>query len=1107
MAFRRNNPRFSTAAPTGAEALAARDMSRRSAVQSPFGQSFNTLNNGRPGQRVVASSSTSAIAKKLGSVATVGLSHERREISQHRNANQPITGSSTDRPISIDDDNDEEPPSRNLTAKYGQTPAQSSSSIGPQVTASEHKSPPRLTLVESSVVPSRDRKRKHSEEHRLAGPSHISNGKRPEEPSYAFSDDESNDPLDVLEPSASESAAPVSPPKVASQMKPANRMAQLGKTFPSTLTMGPHPAKRPKEDPKASSTLAEASSSSVSFSRDANPKAQCFPLVSFIVGELDGVGGDASPKLSFTNKASSTRFDVEWTESSRTQTIQFDASEITAVRIERKPQVDEIVLLEMHLRSNSTSARQIKGRCNGYDITTDQTAIICQARLFKSTKDSWEQFASWFKKAAGGGCDWRIIDHSAGKAIFSTYESVVQQSAARRRRDKAQEAQKDLRQDSTLDLTSDVPATTSTKTLSNRKSPDATRGVNTRADNRSSNATTFTASTRPRPTPRVAEAPPPRQTRLATSSARNDDSLLDSPEESSKRQAKLPARTSDELLLQYPLDGPGRVSIFESDEDRLRDGEFLNDTIIEFGLKHRLLKLRDTNPSLYDSIYLFNTFFYRQLTKSKRHDENYAQVRKWTNKIDIFSKKFIVIPINENLHWYLALVLNPGKVLTQRKESAVKNLGSPSSTATPEHRPSENASGLLPDEIDRSCSKANITVDLDLSDEDIADPQPPKAASVIALSDAESHMERSYSQLNIGGPKESTPPPKASETHAMQLDTPNGTSEQLTTGSAAVKEATSLPSTQTAFLPEGLNDYVLQSLDGIPSSPIANGENVSKLLDDGNDDVDIVDGSSNVDNAGQGKLVGGGSLQPNDTASSSSQPKKAPMRIVPGESLSKQRNTSPDGLVSAVKPPKPRQQQQYGSNKGKGRADPTAAASTASFYGTRGAGATTASPTQSFTSPTQTRAKAAVKKRDEIDLCDIDDGNSSTGSQAPVGPKRRQPAAPARQAPERQPSARQESALTKNRARLEEVVVLTFDSLGSKHTSVRTTVKHYLQNEARDKKRVNLDFKDMEIDYIDVAVPGQSNWCDCGLYVLLCEYKDPLQSRKDRASMKTDASF
>ena len=35
------------------------------------------------------------------------------------------------------------------------------------------------------------------------------------------------------------------------------------------------------------------------------------------------------------------------------------------------------------------------------------------------------------------------------------------------------------------------------------------------------------------------------------------------------------------------------------------------------------------------------------------------QVRKWSKSIDLFSKDYIIVPINEHQHWYLAIICYP----------------------------------------------------------------------------------------------------------------------------------------------------------------------------------------------------------------------------------------------------------------------------------------------------------------------------------------------------------------------------------------------------------------------------------------------------------------
>lgn len=49
----------------------------------------------------------------------------------------------------------------------------------------------------------------------------------------------------------------------------------------------------------------------------------------------------------------------------------------------------------------------------------------------------------------------------------------------------------------------------------------------------------------------------------------------------------------------------------------------------------------------------------------KDKQAGYQSVRKWTSKFDLFQKKYIIVPINEHLHWYLAIICNPEYVLQQ----------------------------------------------------------------------------------------------------------------------------------------------------------------------------------------------------------------------------------------------------------------------------------------------------------------------------------------------------------------------------------------------------------------------------------------------------------
>ncbi|PWN42457.1 hypothetical protein IE81DRAFT_290166 [Ceraceosorus guamensis] len=124
--------------------------------------------------------------------------------------------------------------------------------------------------------------------------------------------------------------------------------------------------------------------------------------------------------------------------------------------------------------------------------------------------------------------------------------------------------------------------------------------------------------------------------------------------------------------LRYPQDRPGAVDVYNEDIAKLAEGEFLNDTIIELGLKVLHEEIRKRDSELADSIHIFSSFFYKRLTSTAPRDYSraYELVRKWA-KVSIFTKKYLVLPINESLHWYLAIVVNPSYAVDEGRIAAM----------------------------------------------------------------------------------------------------------------------------------------------------------------------------------------------------------------------------------------------------------------------------------------------------------------------------------------------------------------------------------------------------------------------------------------------------
>lgn len=169
---------------------------------------------------------------------------------------------------------------------------------------------------------------------------------------------------------------------------------------------------------------------------------------------------------------------------------------------------------------------------------------------------------------------------------------------------------------------------------------------------------------------------------------------------STRQQEKFQNYDADEVILMYPYGVPGAVNVTLGDVARLEPEEFLNDTLIEFGFKSWLRELEDSNPELASQVYVFNSFFYKKLNK-RNIKEGYDSVRKWTSKIDIFSKKYIIVPINENLHWYLAIIYEPEHILLPSSDhhtSAVTRKQARETQVVQKTVDIENQSSLQPEE-------------------------------------------------------------------------------------------------------------------------------------------------------------------------------------------------------------------------------------------------------------------------------------------------------------------------------------------------------------------------------------------------------------------------
>ncbi|KAF1962497.1 hypothetical protein CC80DRAFT_499866 [Byssothecium circinans] len=124
--------------------------------------------------------------------------------------------------------------------------------------------------------------------------------------------------------------------------------------------------------------------------------------------------------------------------------------------------------------------------------------------------------------------------------------------------------------------------------------------------------------------------------------------------------------------------GSGRRRSVVDFEDlfKLDEEQCLNDSLIEF----YMIYLFDQYKVDAERVYFFNTHFFTTLTRKVAGQKgaiNYAGVARWTAKEDLFHYDYIVVPINQEFHWYLAIICNVRNIARKPVIEDVNDVSTP----------------------------------------------------------------------------------------------------------------------------------------------------------------------------------------------------------------------------------------------------------------------------------------------------------------------------------------------------------------------------------------------------------------------------------------------
>ncbi|XP_063964493.1 sentrin-specific protease 1-like [Lytechinus pictus] len=91
-----------------------------------------------------------------------------------------------------------------------------------------------------------------------------------------------------------------------------------------------------------------------------------------------------------------------------------------------------------------------------------------------------------------------------------------------------------------------------------------------------------------------------------------------------------------------------RLTITRRDMQTLAGLNWLNDEIMNFYFEMLMSRSKGED---YPSIHSFNTFFYPKLINS-----GYSSLRRWTKRVDVFTKDLLLVPVHLGMHWCLAVI-------------------------------------------------------------------------------------------------------------------------------------------------------------------------------------------------------------------------------------------------------------------------------------------------------------------------------------------------------------------------------------------------------------------------------------------------------------------
>ncbi|XP_050372838.1 ubiquitin-like-specific protease 1D [Argentina anserina] len=128
---------------------------------------------------------------------------------------------------------------------------------------------------------------------------------------------------------------------------------------------------------------------------------------------------------------------------------------------------------------------------------------------------------------------------------------------------------------------------------------------------------------------------------------------------------EIPESMKDSRIYYPSREDPHSVEICYTDTKCLDPQNYLTSAIMNFYIRylHQHTSRTDRRTCAF---HFFNTFFYNKLKdavsgKGTDKDNRFVKLRRWWKGVHLFQKAYILIPINEDVHWSLVIICIPDK--------------------------------------------------------------------------------------------------------------------------------------------------------------------------------------------------------------------------------------------------------------------------------------------------------------------------------------------------------------------------------------------------------------------------------------------------------------